>query len=123
MVRVNSTLVNNDILGTLTKEDDKTLDRMFQVIQKNGKGVIVFINQQNQSYNLLPRLEALRKAQTQSEIAKAPGVVMDNRDFGIGAQILHDLGVSKIKLLSNTAPSKRVGMTGYGLEIKEYVSY
>lgn len=123
LVRVNSTLVNNDILGTLTKEDDKTLDRMFQVIQKNGKGVIVFINQQNQSYNLLPRLEALRKAQTQSEIAKAPGVVMDNRDFGIGAQILHDLGVSKIKLLSNTAPSKRVGMTGYGLEIKEYVSY
>lgn len=123
LVRVNSTLVNNDILGTLTKDDDKTLDSMFQAIQKEGKGVIVFINQQNQSYNLLPRLEALRKAQTQGEIAKAPSIVMDNKDFGVGAQILHDLGVSKIKLLSNSKQTKRVGMTGYGLEITEYIPY
>src|SRR5699024_1605461 len=121
LVRVNSTLVNNDILGTLTKDDDKTLDSMFQAIQKEGKGVIVFINQQNQSYNLLPRLEALRKAQTQGEIAKAPSIIMDNKDFGVGAQILHDLGVSKIKLLSNSKQTKRVGMTGYGLEITEYI--
>lgn len=123
LVRVNSTLVNNDILGTLTKNDDKTLDKMFQAIEKEGKGVIVFINQQNQSYNLLPRLEALRKAQTVGEIAKAPGIIMDNKDFGVGAQILHDLGISKIKLLSNTEQTKRVGMTGYGLEITDYISY
>lgn len=123
LVRVNSTLVNNDILGTLTKDDDKTLDRMFQAIDKEGKGVIVFINQQNQSYNLLPRLEALHKAQKVGEIAKAPSVIMDNKDFGVGAQILHDLGISKIKLLSNTKQTKRVGMTGYGLEITDYVSY
>lgn len=123
LVRVNSTLVNNDILGTLTKDDDKTLDRMFQAIDKEGKGVIVFINQQNQSYNLLPRLEALHKAQKVGEIAKAPSVIMDNKDFGVGAQIIHDLGISKIKLLSNTKQTKRVGMTGYGLEITDYISY
>src|SRR5690554_5862290 len=86
-VRVNSTLVNNDILGTLTKDDDKTLDRMFQVIDKEGKGVIVFINQQSQSYNLLPRLEALRKAQKVGEVTPVPTVVRDSKDFGIGAQI------------------------------------
>lgn len=123
LVRVNSTLVNNDILGALTKDDDKTLDSMFKAIEKEGKGVIVFINQQNQSYNLLPRLEALRRAQTAGDIAKAPSVVIDNRDFGVGAQILHDLGISKIRLLSNTAPSKRVGVAGYGLEITDYVAY
>lgn len=123
LVRVNSTLVNNDILGTLTKDDDKTLDRMLQAIDKEGKGVIVFINQQSQSYNLLPRLEALRKAQVIGEITPAPGVIMDNKDFGVGAQIIHDLGISKMKLLSNTKQTKRVGMTGYGLEITDYVSY
>lgn len=123
LVRVNSTLVNTDILGTLTKDDDKTLDRMFKAIDKEGKGVIVFINQQNQSYNLLPRLEALRKAQKVGEVKPVPTVIRDNKDFGIGAQILHDLGVSKMRLLSNSQQTKRVGMTGYGLEITEYVSY
>ena len=123
LVRVNSTLVNTDILGTLTKDDDKTLDRMFKVIDKEGKGVIVFINQQNQSYNLLPRLEALRKAQKVGEVTPVPTVVRDSKDFGIGAQILHDLGISKMRLLSNSQQTKRVGMTGYGLEITEYVSY
>src|SRR5699024_1513238 len=112
LVRVNSTLVNNDILGTLTKNDDQTLEDMFQAIQNDGRGVIVFINQQNQSYNLLSRLETLRNSQVEGKVVKAPGVIMDNKDFGIGAQILHDLGISKIKLLSNSKQTKRVGMTG-----------
>lgn len=123
LVRVNSTLVNTDILGTLTKDDDKTLDRMFKIIDKERKGVIVFINQQNQSYNLLPRLEALRKSQKMGEVTPAPGIIMDTKDFGVGAQILHDLGISKMRLLSNSQKTKRVGMTGYGLEITEYVPY
>lgn len=122
-VRVNSTLINNDILGTLTKNDDQTLDRMFQVIQKEGKGVIVFINQQNQSYNLLPRLEFLRKNQEAGKVVEAPTPASDNKDFGIGAQILHDLSVKKIKLLSNSTKVKRVGMTGYGLEITDYMNF
>ena len=123
MVRVNATLVNNDILGTLTNNAEKKLDDMFNLINTEGKGAIVFINQQSQSLNLLKRLSELKEAQTENEIAKAPRIDMDSKDFGIGAQILHDLGIHKIKLVSNSAQTKRVGMIGYGLEITEYVSY
>lgn len=123
MVRVNSTLVNNDILGTLTNNADKKLDDMFSALTAEGKGAIVFINQQSQSFNLLSRLKTLRESQKENEIAKAPRIAMDSKDFGIGAQILHDLGIHKIKLLSNSEQTKRVGMIGYGLEITEYVSY
>ncbi|CAL67151.1 3,4-dihydroxy-2-butanone-4-phosphate synthase [Christiangramia forsetii] len=122
MVRVNSTLVNNDILGTLTNNADKKLDGMFKAINDEGRGAIVFINPANQSPNLLNRLTELKESQKNGEI-KAPPVKMDNKDFGIGAQILHDLEIHKIRLLSNTQQSKRVGMIGYGLEITEYVSY
>ncbi|GEQ86129.1 3,4-dihydroxy-2-butanone-4-phosphate synthase [Patiriisocius marinistellae] len=123
MVRVNSTLVNNDILGTLTNNVDKKLDDMFRVINKEGKGALVFINQQSQSFNLLARLRQLREAQKENTIVKAPSIGMDVKDFGIGAQILHDLGIHKIRLVSNSTQSKRVGMIGYGLEIIDYVSY
>jgi 3,4-dihydroxy 2-butanone 4-phosphate synthase/GTP cyclohydrolase II len=72
--------------------------------------------------NLLSRLGELKEIQKQGEM-KAPPVIMDNKDFGIGAQILHDLEIHKIRLLSNTRQTKRVGMIGYGLEITEYVNY
>ena len=122
LTRVNSTLVNNDILGTLTNNADKKLDQMFQTINENGKGAILFINQQNQSQNLLNRLHILKENQANG-IMKAPIMAMDNKDFGIGAQILHDLNISKIKLMTNTQQTKRVGMIGYGLEIIDYVTY
>ncbi len=122
LVRVNSTQINNDILGTLTNNADKKLDDMFQAIHEAGKGAIVFINQDNTSLNLLGRLNELKERQ-KSGIMKAPNIVMDNRDFGIGAQILHDLNISKIKLLSNSDGAKRVGMIGYGLEIVDRVNY
>ncbi len=122
LTRINSTLVNNDILGTLTNDADKKLDRMFQIITKNKKGAILFINQQSQSLNLLKRLSALKENQQKGEM-KAPKIIMDNRDFGIGAQILHDLNISKLKLITNTQQQKRVGMIGYGLEITDYINY
>ncbi len=122
-VRVNSTLVNNDILGTLTNDADKKLDDMFQVINQEGKGAIVFINQQSAAFNLLSRLSLLKEQQNASEVIKAPRIQMDNKDFGIGAQILHDLGIHKIRLVSNNPQTKRVGMIGYGLEIIEYLTY
>jgi 3,4-dihydroxy 2-butanone 4-phosphate synthase/GTP cyclohydrolase II len=122
LTRVNSTLVNNDILGTLTNNADKKLDKMFQVINDEGKGAILFINQQNQSQNLLSRLSLLKESQVQGKM-KAPRITMDNKDFGIGAQILHDLHISKLKLVTNTKQTKRVGMIGYGLEIVDYVNY
>tara|TARA_R110000787_G_scaffold48953_13_gene117569 strand:+ start:672 stop:1820 length:1149 start_codon:yes stop_codon:yes gene_type:complete len=122
LTRVNSTLVNNDILGTLTNNADKKLDQMFQAINENGKGAILFINQQNQAQNLLNRLHILKENQAEGEM-KAPAMTMDNKDFGIGAQILHDLNICKIELMTNTQQTKRVGMIGYGLEIVDYIKY
>jgi 3,4-dihydroxy 2-butanone 4-phosphate synthase/GTP cyclohydrolase II len=122
LVRVNSTLVNNDILGTLTNNAEKKLDDMFKLINAEGQGAIVFINQDVQSLNLLSRLKILKEQQVDG-IVKVPQLKMDNKDFGIGAQILHDINVHKIRLMSNSKQTKRVGMIGYGLEIIDYVNY
>ncbi|WP_090336606.1 3,4-dihydroxy-2-butanone-4-phosphate synthase [Flagellimonas taeanensis] len=122
LTRINSTLVNNDMLGTLTNNPDETLQRMFDVLNAEEKSAMIFINQSNQSTNLLSRLSELKKLQAQG-IHKAPKIDMDAKDFGIGAQILHDLNISKIRLLSNSGQTRRVGMVGYGLEIVEYVNY
>lgn len=122
LVRVNSTLINNDILGTLTNNAEKKLDDMFRVINEEGRGAIVFINPANQSLNLLSRLSELKERQKKGEIKASP-VIMDSKDFGIGAQILHDLEIHKIRLLSNSQQTKRVGIIGYGLEITDYVNY
>lgn len=122
LTRVNSTLVNNDILGTLTNDADEKLDRMFQKLNEEEKGAILFINQQHQSQNLLRRLAIVKENQAKGEM-RAPRIAMDNKDFGIGAQMLHDINISKIKLMTNTQQSKRVGMIGYGLEIVDYTSF
>ncbi|WP_010179954.1 3,4-dihydroxy-2-butanone-4-phosphate synthase [Aquimarina agarilytica] len=121
--RINSTLFNNDILGTLTNNADERLEKMFSIINKKGMGAIVFINQETQSLNVLNRLKALRETQTGSEIGRPPKLTMDAKDFGIGAQILHDLDISKVNLISNSIQKKRVGMMGYGLEICNYINY
>ena len=122
LTRVNSTLVNNDILGTLTNNADKKLDQMFKVINDHGKGAIIFVNQQNQSQNLISRLKTLKESEEKG-IMKAPDIKLDNKDFGIGAQILHDLNISKLKLITNSQQTKRVGIIGYGLEIVDYIEY
>lgn len=122
LTRINSTLVNDDILGTLTKNVNKKLDDMFRLINEEEKGAIIFINQDHSSLNLLHRIKELKALQNDGEY-KAPKIKMDSKDFGIGAQILHDINISKIKLVTNTHQEKRVGMIGYGLEIVDYVSY
>jgi 3,4-dihydroxy 2-butanone 4-phosphate synthase/GTP cyclohydrolase II len=123
MVRVNSSLINNDIIRLLTKKPDDTFARVFKMINEEGKGAVVFISQENQSFNLINRLSLLKEAQKENE-NKVPRIKPDDKDFGIGAQILHDLEINKLIVLSN-APSikKRIGMTGYGLEIVEYMNY
>lgn len=122
--RINSALHNNDLLGTLTHDAEEPLEKMFDIINKEGKGAVIFINQEVQSLNLLTRLNALKQLQQQNEkIIEAPKLPMDFKDFGIGAQILHDLNISKVKLISNSERIKRVGMQGYGLEISNYISY
>jgi 3,4-dihydroxy 2-butanone 4-phosphate synthase/GTP cyclohydrolase II len=122
LTRINSTLVNNDLLGTLTSNADQKLDDMFKVINEEGQGAIVFINQESHSVNLLNRITELKSLQAEG-IYKAPKMVMDSKDFGIGAQILHDIDISRIRLMSNSQQSKRVGMIGYGLEIIDYVNF
>ena len=122
LTRINSSQVNNDLLGTLTHNADHQLDKMFQAINENGKGAVIFINQDMQSVNLLNRIAELKQLQAEGEM-EAPKIIIDTKDFGIGAQILHDLDISKIRLVTNTSQSKRVGMIGYGLEIIEHVNY
>jgi len=122
LTRINSTLVNNDMLGTLTNNPDEGLQRMFDALNKAEKSAMIFINQGNQSMNLLSRLSEFKKVQGEG-VTKAPKVEMDSKDFGIGAQILHDINISKIRLLTNSGQTRRVGMVGYGLEIVEYVNY
>ena len=122
LTRIHSSQVNNDLLGTLTNNAEQQLDDMFKVINGHGKGAIIFINQDMQSVNLLNRIAELKILQEKG-ILKAPKIIIDSKDFGIGAQILHDLDISKIRLVSNTEQTKRVGRIGYGLEITEYVSY
>lgn len=122
LTRINSTQVNNDILGTLTNDADTKLDSMFRRINEEGKGAILFINQEISSLELLTRIKELKELQAEG-ITKAPQVKMDDRDFGIGAQILHDIDICKIRLLTNSGQTKRVGMIGYGLEITEYAEF
>ncbi len=123
LVRVNSSLINNDILRLLTAKPDDKFSKIFKMINDEGKGAAVFISQENQSFDLLNRLSLLKEAQKNTE-HKVPQIQPDDKDFGIGAQILHDLEISKLRILSNApAIKKRIGMTGYGLEIVEYVNY
>ncbi|PCE64038.1 3,4-dihydroxy-2-butanone-4-phosphate synthase [Sediminicola luteus] len=124
LTRINSTLINNDILGTLTNNVDKKLEDMFKVLNESEKGAIIFINQQMQSMDLLNRLQDLRIDQDGNTLVKAPRINIDYKDFGVGAQILHDLNISKARILTNNpTQKKRVGMVGYGLEIVEYVPF
>ena len=122
LTRINSTQANNDILNTLATTIDKKLDDVFNRIIQEEKGAILFINQEVDSSDLLNRLTELKQLQAEG-IFKVPQIKMDVKDFGIGAQILHDIDISKIRLISNTTQTKRVGMIGYGLEITEYVVY
>ena len=122
IVRINSSITNNDLLTTLTSRSKNELDGIFNKINEEKKGVIVFINQPANPVNVLSRLSEIKKLQSKGEY-RTPPVVMDEKDFGIGAQILHDLKIHKIRLLTNSTQIKRVGMTGYGLEIVEYINY
>lgn len=122
LTRINSSQVNNDLLGTLTNNADQQLDDMFKIINEQGRGAVIFINQDMQSVNLLSRISELKTLQAGGQM-KAPKIIIDSKDYGIGAQILHDIDISKIRLVSNTEQGKRVGIIGYGLEITEYVSY
>ena len=122
LIRINSKSIHNDVLGTLTSDTETSLSNMFEIINRD-KGAMIFISPELKSIDTLKRLKILRKNQSENEITKAPILNMDDRDFGIGAQILHDLDITNLKLITNTKGKKRVGMIGYGLEISEYINF
>lgn len=123
LTRINSLRITNDILSMLTGQITKGLDDIFSLIDQAEKGAVIFINQQQSSENLLSRIQKLEEMHQKGELDKAPPIAMDSRDFGIGAQILHDLKIKKLNLISNSNKMPRVGITGYGLEIIKYVKY
>ncbi|MEY2691774.1 MAG: Riboflavin biosynthesis protein RibBA [Bacteroidota bacterium] len=122
LTRIISNQANNDILNSLTDSRDKIMEDVFLRITQEQKGAVVFINSEKDSSDLLSRLSELKQRQSEG-ITKIPQIKMDVKDFGIGAQILHDLDISNIRLITNSMQAKRVGMIGYGLEISEYVGY
>lgn len=123
LTRINSLRISNDILSVLTGQMTNGLDDIFELINQAEKGAVIFINQQQSSENLLSRIQKLKGMQKKGEVDKAPPILMDSRDFGIGAQILHNLKIKKLNLISNSRKMPRVGITGYGLEIVGYVNY
>jgi len=121
MVRVHSSCVTGDILGSMRCDCGEQLHHAMQMIEKEGKGVVLYMNQEGRGIGLLNKLKAYKLQEEGRDTVEANlelGFQKDQRDYGIGAQILRDLGISKIKLLTNN-PRKRIGLIGYGLEIVE----
>jgi len=119
MVRVHSSCVTGDIFGSCRCDCGQQLHAAMEMVEKEGKGVIVYMNQEGRGIGLLNKLKAYKLQEQGRDTVEANlelGFGMDERDYGVGAQILRNLGVSKIKLISNN-PKKRAGLMGYGLEI------
>ena len=124
MVRVHSSCMTGDILGSLRCDCGDQLHMALRIIEKEGKGVVLYMNQEGRGIGLLNKLKAYKLQEQGMDTVEANlelGFGMDERDYGVGAQILRNLGVSKMKLLSNN-PRKRAGLSGYGLQVTETVA-
>jgi 3,4-dihydroxy 2-butanone 4-phosphate synthase/GTP cyclohydrolase II len=123
LVRVHSSCVTGDIFGSCRCDCGQQLHEAMKMVEQEGKGVVLYMNQEGRGIGLLNKLKAYELQEQGRDTVEANlelGFNMDHRDYGIGAQILRDLGVSKIRLISNN-PKKRAGLIGYGLEIVENV--
>jgi 3,4-dihydroxy 2-butanone 4-phosphate synthase/GTP cyclohydrolase II len=123
LTRIQSSKISNDILGMLTGSVHQRFDDIFKLINENEKGALLFINQQQTPENLLARIETLVEMQEEGKLDQVPPMKMDTKDFGIGAQILHDIGIQKLKVISNSKQQPRIGITGYGITIMGYQNY
>ncbi len=124
LVRVHSSCLTGDILGSLRCDCGDQLSASLQQIEKEGKGVVLYMQQEGRGIGLLNKLKAYQLQEQGFDTFEANlqlGLPMDARDYGVGAQILNDLGISKMRLMTNN-PKKRVGLIGYGLEIVENVT-
>jgi 3,4-dihydroxy 2-butanone 4-phosphate synthase/GTP cyclohydrolase II len=123
LVRVHSSCFTGDIMGSLRCDCGEQLHAAMEQVEKEGKGVILYMNQEGRGIGLVNKLKAYKLQESGFDTVEANlhlGFPMDKRDYGIGAQILRYLGISKLRLLSNN-PKKRAGLLGYGLEIVEAV--
>ena len=123
LVRVHSSCVTGDIFGSCRCDCGPQLHAAMQMVEKEGKGVVIYMNQEGRGIGLINKLKAYKLQEQGMDTVQANlalGLPMDSRDYGVGAQILRDLGISKLRLISNN-PQKRVGLIGYGLEIVEQV--
>jgi 3,4-dihydroxy 2-butanone 4-phosphate synthase/GTP cyclohydrolase II len=123
LVRVHSSCVTGDIFGSCRCDCGPQLHKAMEMINREGKGVIVYMNQEGRGIGLVNKLKAYNLQENGFDTVEANiqlGFKMDQRDYGIGAQILRSLGVSKMRLMSNN-PKKRAGLIGYGLEVVENV--
>jgi 3,4-dihydroxy 2-butanone 4-phosphate synthase/GTP cyclohydrolase II len=123
LVRVHSSCVTGDIFGSCRCDCGGQLHRAMAMVEAAGKGVVLYMNQEGRGIGLLNKLKAYQLQEEGMDTVQANlklGFKKDQRDYGVGAQILRDLGVTKMKLLSNN-PKKRAGLVGYGLEIVETV--
>lgn len=123
MVRVHSSCVTGDIFGSCRCDCGPQLHAAMEMVEKEGKGVVVYMNQEGRGIGLLNKLRAYKLQEEGKDTVEANlelGFGVDERDYGVGAQILRNLGISKLRLISNN-PRKRVGLMGYGLEIVENI--
>jgi len=123
LVRVHSSCVTGDIFGSCRCDCGTQLHNSLRMIEAEGKGVLVYMNQEGRGIGLMNKLQAYKLQEEGLDTVEANiklGFGMDDRDYGIGAQILRDLGVSKMRLITNN-PKKRTGLVGYGLEIVENI--
>jgi 3,4-dihydroxy 2-butanone 4-phosphate synthase / GTP cyclohydrolase II len=124
LVRVHSSCFTGDILGSLRCDCGEQLHGAMQMVEAAGQGVILYMNQEGRGIGLLNKLKAYRLQEQGMDTVEANlhlGFQMDQRDYGVGAQILRHLGINKLRLISNN-PRKRVGLIGYGLEVVENVA-
>ncbi|MCO6358525.1 3,4-dihydroxy-2-butanone-4-phosphate synthase [Roseivirga pacifica] len=120
LVRVHSSSTLGDIFG-FKHDAGNPIKHALRMIEKEGKGVVLYMNQNARGQRLLHEMKILQQEGiTEQPLSRKFGVKMDEKDYGVGAQILRDLNIHKLKLISNN-PQKRVGLIGYGLEITEYV--
>jgi len=123
LVRVHSSCVTGDIFGSCRCDCGPQLHAAMEMVEKEGKGVVIYMNQEGRGIGLINKLKAYKLQEEGMDTVQANlalGLPMDGRDYGVGAQILRNLEISKIRLISNN-PQKRVGLIGYGLEIVEQV--
>ncbi|MCU4157583.1 bifunctional 3,4-dihydroxy-2-butanone-4-phosphate synthase/GTP cyclohydrolase II [Carboxylicivirga sp. A043] len=123
LVRVHSSCATGDIFGSLRCECGEQLQKAMEIIEKEGKGVVVYMNQEGRGIGLMNKIAAYKLQEEGLDTVDANielGFDEDERDYGVGAQILRELGVGKMRLMSNN-PIKRIGLEGYGLEVVENI--